>query len=179
LDATNNTTKTVQIAGVKPDSTGTIYFQLFNSDGGRAYLNALTIDGVPSATSTIAQTPVATQAIKTGQGTGTAASLTAVNSTTAAAFTGDTKISAFPNPFVDEISLSLQLSKPVAKLLVGVADVSGRMLFQEELDNLPQGISQRQLSLNAGILPKGTYFIVLQGLPDGRTRTIQLIKPGK
>jgi hypothetical protein len=176
LDAQNNTTKTVQIAGVKPDSTGTIYFQLFNSDGGRAYLNALTIDGVPSASMGIAQTPVATQAIKQGGlASGTAASLS-VSSTTAAAFTGETKVVAFPNPFVDEISLSLQLSKPVGKLLAQVVDGSGRVVFQEELDNLPQGISQRQLSLNAGNLPKGTYFIVLQGLPDGKKKTIELLR---
>jgi large repetitive protein len=161
---------------VKPDSTGTIYFQLFNSDGGRAYLNALTIDGVPSANMGIAQTPVATQAIKNGQGTGTAASFATFATTTTAVFSGPTKVSAFPNPFVDEISLSLQLSRPVARLLVRVTDVSGRVVFGQELHNLPQGASQQQLSIKGGNLSSGSYFIELQGLPEGNRKTIQLLK---
>src|SRR6185312_15160697 len=57
-DATNNTSQTVQIAGVKPDSTGTIYFSIYGLDGGRCYLNALTIDGVPNPISNFGQTPV-------------------------------------------------------------------------------------------------------------------------
>jgi hypothetical protein len=106
LNAANNTTQTVQIAGLKPDSTGTIYFMLYNSDGGRAYLNALTIDGAPSAYSTIAQTPVATQQAQTNGRTGMALSL--ADSTAAALLSGETRVSVFPNPFVEDVTLNLQ-----------------------------------------------------------------------
>src|SRR6185437_5097842 len=61
LDATNNTSKTVQIAGVQPDSTGTIYFSVYGLNGGRCYLNALTIDIVPNPINNYGQTPIATQ----------------------------------------------------------------------------------------------------------------------
>jgi len=175
-NAANNISNVSQIAGIKPDSTGTIYFQIYNSDGGNAYLNALTIDAVPSASAGIAQTPVATQAITHGgQTTGTVSTLGQADATLGQ-FSGETKVAVFPNPFMDVITLNLQLSKPVAKLLVQVVDLSGRVIYQEQLSGLPQGISQQRLGLNGNSLPKGSYFVLLQGLPDGRTKTLQLIK---
>ena len=178
-NAANNTSVVSQIAGVKPDSTGTIYFQVFNSDGGNAYLNALTIDAVPSAYSTIAQTPVATQAITHGGAqSAVVASLGQADATLDPSATL-TKVSAFPNPFVDVIMLDLQLSKPVAKLLVRVTDLSGRVVLQQELTGLPQGASEQKLRIDGRNMPQGAYFILLQGLPDGKNRTLQLIKTVK
>jgi len=189
-DATNNTSNVVQISGVKPDSTGTIYFSVYNTTNGRAYLNALTIDGVPGAISNFAQTPVATQAIRgngngqarigsagsvaTGTGNGPNGSLAGT-----VAGTGETKVTAFPDPFVDRVSLNLELSRPVNKLLVLLVDASGRVLVREELHNLPQGRSIQGLDWNGSNLPVGSYFVILQGLPDGQGRTIPMIKVSK
>ena len=175
LDATNNTSRTVQIAGVKPDSTGTIYFMLYNSDGGRAYLNALTIDGVPSAYSTIAQTPVATQKMQSNGRTGTAMSL--ADSATAL-LSNATKVSAFPNPFVDDVTLSLQMPKAVSKLSVALLDVSGKVIQRQELEGIPAGSSTQTLSLGRNLAP-GNYFILVQGLPDGKIRILQLVHKGQ
>jgi len=186
-DATNNTSNVVQISGVKPDSTGTIYFSVYNTTGGRAYLNALTVDGAPAAISLFAQTPVATQAIKgDGNGqlmTGSAGSLTTgigngPNGLLAGtvAGTGKTKVTAFPDPFVDRVSLNLELSRPVNKLVVLLVDASGRVLVREELHNLPQGRSIQGLDWSGSNLPVGSYFVILQGLPDSQGRTIQVLK---
>jgi fibronectin type 3 domain-containing protein/predicted esterase len=173
LDATNNTSKTVSITGVKPDSTGRIVITLYNSTEGRAYLNAMTIDAVPSAFQGIPQNPVAT-AIPRGLAT-TATSNRFGDSTQTAGFTGATKVSAFPNPFMDALMLNLQLSKPVAKLLVSVVDQSGRAIFKQELANLPQGTSVQKLGLPGASIPAGSYFILLQGLPEGQ-KYLQVIK---
>jgi len=180
-NAANNISNVSQIAGIKPDSTGTIYFQIYNSDGGNAYLNALTIDAVPSATSTIGQTPVPTAItvpFLPGQ-TATLATLGQDDSTGNLAFNGGTKAGTFPNPFVDGINLNLQLSKPVARLLVRVTDLSGRIVFVQQLTNLPQGASEQRLGLNGNGLTPGTYFIQLDGLGDGKIRTLQVLKTKK
>jgi hypothetical protein len=174
LDAANNTTRTVQIAGVKPDSTGRIYFMLYNSDGGRGYLNALTIDGVPSAYSTIAQTPVATLQRTDGM-TGMAMSLA---DSVAALLSVETKVSVFPNPFVEDVQLSLQLPKAVSKLSVALLDVTGKVMQRQELEGIPAGSSTQKLSLGRGLAP-GNYYILVQGLPDGKIRTISLLKATK
>jgi hypothetical protein len=178
-DAANNTSQVTQISGVKPYSTGTIYITMYNTASGRAYMNALTIDGVPAAISNFAQTPVATQGIRgsgqvrTGAG-GTIGAGTAAGANTPGA--AETKVTAYPNPFVDKVTLNLELSRPVNKLVVSLIDVSGRVLIRQELSNLPQGRSVQSLDLNGGNLPVGTYFILLQGLPDGRNKAIQLLK---
>jgi fibronectin type 3 domain-containing protein/predicted esterase len=173
-DATNNTSRVTQIAGVKPDSTGTILLVMYNSTGGRGYLNALTIDGVPNAFENFAQTPVATMTIRNGQVTATAGSLT--DSTKANALVKETKVKAFPNPFRDGVNLSFELPQPVARLLVSVVDVSGRVVFRQEMNNLPAGVSVQRLSLDSRNMPTGNYFIILQGMPEGTSKSLQLLK---
>ena len=172
LDAANNTTKTVQIAGVKPDSTGTIYFMLYNSDGGRAYLNALTIDGVPSAYLTIAQTPVATLQLGNRR---TRGARFIADSTARSLLSDETKLSVYPNPFVTDVTLSLQLPKAVSQLSIALLDLSGKVIQRQELEGLPAGSSTQQLSLGRNLAP-GNYFILVQGLPDGKIRTLSLLK---
>jgi large repetitive protein len=177
-DATNNTSTVTQISGVKPDSTGTVNITLYNGTGGRGYLNALTIDGVPSAFNSFAQTPVATLAINNGQIVGTANTF-AADSTKANNLMKETKITAFPNPFFDAVNLSFQLPQPVAKVLVSVVDVSGRVVFRQEMNNLPQGTSVQKLGLNSRNLPSGSYFVLLQGLPEGSSKSVQMLKMGR
>jgi hypothetical protein len=175
-DAANNTTRVTQIAGVKPDSTGTIYFLVYNTNGGRAYLDALTIDGVPSAYSMIAQTPVATQQVRVNGRVGAAASF--ADSVAADLLAGETKVRVFPNPFVDGVTLSLQLPKAVSRLSVMLLDMSGKVIRRQELEGIPAGGSTQQLSLGRNLAP-GSYFILLQGLPDGKIKAIQLLKTTK
>ena len=174
-DATNNTSRTVQIAGVKPDSTGTILIVMYNSTGGRGYLNALTIDGVPSALSYYAQTPVATRAIRNGQTTATGNRLGA-DSTESSQLINQTKVTAFPNPFTDGVSLRFELPQPVPRLMITIVDISGRVMFRQALENLPQGVSIQRLGLDSRYMPAAMYFILLQGLPGEPTRSLQLLR---
>ncbi|MDP4260390.1 MAG: fibronectin type III domain-containing protein, partial [Bacteroidota bacterium] len=180
LDAANNSTRTVQVAGIKPDSTGSIFFSIYNSDGGRAYLNALVIDGVPSAAEAFGQTPVPTAVPRTGAGaavTGAANALSLSGSTDP--YMGPVRLMAYPNPFIDEIRLSVSLNKPVDKLNAMVIDVTGRVLHEEQLTGLPQGVTEQKLHLNAAALPAGTYFVILTGLPDGKTKAVPMVKQDK
>ncbi len=103
LDATNNTTNVVQIAGLKPDTTGTIYFSVYATiGGGRGYLNALTIDGVPSAASNFTTPPFPqVNAARTNaiHDSATAEQASARQEITA------TSVSVYPNPFVEDVNL--------------------------------------------------------------------------
>lgn len=172
-DPTNNTSRTVQIAGVQPDSTGSILITLYNSNGGRGYLNALTIDGVPSPATYFGGTPVATLAVDTVLATATASRLS-LDSTND--LVEKTKVTALPNPFTDAVYLRFELPQPVPRLLVTIVDISGKSIFKQALENLPAGTTTQRLELNARILPAATYFIILQGLPGDRPRSLQLIK---
>jgi len=53
--------------------------------------------------------------------------------------------------------------------------MSGKVIQRQELENLPAGSSTRKLNLGAE-LSAGSYFILLQGLPDGKIRTLPLVK---
>ncbi len=167
----------MQIAGIKPDSTGTITFSVYNTTGGRCYLNAMTIEVYRQRSATSRRTPVATQAINNRGATLTNTGNT-LNTDSANAFLTETKVTAFPNPWTDQVNLGLQLSQPVARMLVSLVDSKGRVLFREEMDNLPQGSSVQPLNLNAN-LPTGTYFLLVQGLPDGKSMSLPMLKLSK
>jgi hypothetical protein len=169
----------VQVAGIKPDSTGSITFSVYNSDGGRAYLNALVIDGVPSAAETFGQTPVATALPRSGSGAAVTGAANALSLNGATPYTGAVKLMAYPNPFIDEIRLSVSLDKPVDKLKAMVIDVTGRVLHEEQLTGVPQGVTEQKLHMNAAALPAGTYFVIITGLPDGKTKAVPMIKQNK
>jgi hypothetical protein len=174
LDATNNTTNVVQIAGLKPDSTGTIYFSVYATiGGGRGYLNALTIDGVPSAASNFTTPPFPqvnasrTNAIHDSATAEQASSLQEITTTS---------VSVYPNPFVGDVNLKFEMEKSADKIVVKVVDESGQLVFVKQLYNIPQGTSVQSLGLNGGRLNAGSYFLTIQGLPGGTVKTLKLLK---
>ena len=81
----------------------------------------------------------------------------------------------FPNPFTDGVSLNLQLSRPVEKMLVSLVDAKGRVMVRQELVNMPAGTSVQQLNFNSN-LPGGTYYMLIQGMPNGKNVTLPLLK---
>ena len=115
-------------------------------------------------------------AVTNGQITATANTFATDNSANPNSLTKETKITAFPNPFADAVSLSFQLPQPVAKVLVSVVDVSGRVVFRQEMNNLPQGSSVQKLGLNSRNLTNGSYFVIIQGLPEGSSKSLQMLK---
>jgi len=119
---------------------------------------------------------VATQKMQSNGRMGTA--LSVADSTAAALLSGEIKVSVFPNPFVEDVTLSLQLPNAVSKLSVALLDLSGKVIQRQELEGIPAGSSTQKLSLGRDLAP-GSYFILLQGLPDGKIRTISLLKASK
>jgi hypothetical protein len=176
LNALNNTTNMVFINGVKPDSTGTVNI-LFYAAGNSAYVmwNSLTIQGMPSPdviAADFAGTSGTIAAVhQNGAVVGTAAALNS-NSGNSQQLNGGSK--AYPNPFVDNVNVQLDLSEGVGKFTLVVVDVAGRVLQKQEFSNVPAGFWQYQLNL--GSLNKGVYFIQVYGLPGNKPESFRLVK---
>ncbi|HMH34024.1 MAG TPA: PA14 domain-containing protein [Puia sp.] len=163
LNATNNTSKTVQINGMLPDSSGAVYITI--TKGAIApfgYLNALVIQ---AANSFNAPVVILSSRPATSRMTAESDSLDALNS-----------VVAFPNPFSDDVRLHFGLQVPVSKLNVSVRDLTGRIIFVKQLNNLPQGSSVQELGVNANSIRSGIYLVEISGLPGGRIKVLKLIK---
>jgi len=59
-----------------------------------------------------------------------------------------------------------------------VSDATGKIVFRQELDNLPAGTSVQRLGLQGRTLPAGTYFVSLE-MPGGKLQALQILKLSK
>lgn len=174
LDCKDNTTTTVQINNIQPDASGNAEIVITSAlPGGNGYLNSLTIQAIPTAAGS-------------GSGSSGRTSLNSGNVQNAgSALTSgsgieqekdDVVISAYPNPFVEDILLNVSLKKKASKLVVFLKDFSGRTVFATHLMNVPAGISQHRLNVNGRTLSPGIYGIQLINASDGKGKTIKVIK---
>jgi hypothetical protein len=181
LNAFNNTTNMVFINGVKPDSTGTVYIT-FYTDASTPYAmwTSLTIQGMTSpgviaadsagTAGTIAAS-IKTPGVVSGSATTMDASTLTASSTANRLATG---LRAFPNPFVDNVTVNFDFQQNVAKFTLVVVDVAGRILQKQEFNSIPAGFWQH--NLNLGNLNKGVYFIQGYGLPGDKPASFRLVK---
>lgn len=128
LNASNNTTNTVQIDNIMPDENGSVTFTVsLGSTAMYAYMNSLVLKAYalpPSAGSE------------------------AANATTLAATNNFMEARAFPNPVQsDVITLGVPLSRSVSALTVQLTDASGSILSTQVFNNLIQGTWQQNISL--------------------------------
>jgi large repetitive protein len=183
LNAFNNTTNMVFINGVKPDSTGTVYITFFcDAATGYAMLNSLTIQAMPSpdvigadslGTSGIIATALANNGLN---GTGAAilglASAIQPVSTTIQGL--NTSLGAYPNPFVDNVTVSMDFKQDVSKFTVVLVDVAGRIVQRNEFDHAPAG--RWQQTINLSNLPRGSYFMQVMGVFGESVKSFKLVK---
>ncbi|MGZ8561211.1 MAG: T9SS type A sorting domain-containing protein, partial [Flavisolibacter sp.] len=166
LNAINNVSQTATIYNVRADNNGAVYIDI--QAGGAspyAYIGALVIQAA-----SVTELAEEGQFLRRGYGETTEEYVSPF-----AVAEKDTP-SAFPNPFIDDVTLNLSLSQPVKQLKVQVLDVSGRVLFTKELRELNQGISRHKLGMNGRNWAPGIYMIEVTGLPGQASGTVQLIK---
>ena len=84
------------------------------------------------------------------------------------------QIAAYPNPFTDNVIVSMNLAQAADKFTLVVVDGGGRIIQKQEFSGVPAGAWQQ--TLNFSRLTKGIYFIQLYGLPDGKRRSFQMVK---
>jgi len=173
LNAYNNTTNMVFINGVKPDSTGTVNIS-FYTDATTAYAmwTSLTIQGMPSPDVIAADYAGTAGSIATAGDPGGISDSTATPDSANQRVVGKTV--AYPNPFVDNVVVSLDLAQAADKFTLVVADAEGRIMQKQEFSGVPAGMWQQTLNFSG--LSKGIYFIQVYGLPDGKTRSFRMVK---
>ncbi len=174
LNCTDNISRTTQINGIAPDANGAVNIQI--KAGGKSaygYIGALVIQAANAADTSDNVTPFSRLAASKQPKTN-ANSQTQPN--TANKAVGDNTAKAYPNPFIDNITLQLSMEKAVDKMNVVLTDISGNALYLKELRNVPQGPSQYQLNLGSVHLPKGMYLIRVLGMPGNKNTVIKVIK---
>ncbi|WP_431214311.1 fibronectin type III domain-containing protein [Puia sp. P3] len=174
LNAYNNTTNMVFINNVKPDSTGTVNIS-FYTDASTAYAmwTSLTIQGMTSPDVIAADSAGIAGSIASPAGDTIRTSDTAATGLAGSQLVNG-KIAAYPNPFIDNVVVTLDLAQGADKFTLVVVDGGGRIMQKQEFSGVPAGTWQQ--TLNFSRLTKGVYFVQVYGLPGGKTRTVQMVK---
>ncbi|WP_431214313.1 fibronectin type III domain-containing protein [Puia sp. P3] len=181
LNAFQNTTNMVFINGVKPDSTGSVSIT-FYADITTPYAmwNSLTIQGMPSpdvvaADSAGTMGTIATRIGNTNGVMATANSLQSTNSGTN--FSQAQGLLVYPNPFVDNVAVRLDIPQNVGRFTLAIVDAAGRIVQKQEFKDVPAGAWTKVLNL--GALSKGIYFVRVYGLPGNQAKAFRLVKVQK
>lgn len=171
LDAKNNTMNTVQINNMAPDAMGSVLISLTPTIlSGFGYINSLSIQAVDSD---IDNMPSGRKAMQAG---GSNVALSNTDSVSGLKADRNVILGAYPNPFVDDITLKLSLDNPVNRIVVVLKDISGKSIFSTTLMNLQKGVSERKLGLKGTRLSPGIYGVQLLGLPKGEKAAIIVVK---
>ena len=169
VNAMGNIASLAQIKNVVPDSTGSISIKIFAQAGSIfGYITGLQMLAAPSTDTTLLYN------LRKNKNKDTIL-LNAIP----AGLTDDLlkgKLLSYPNPFVSDITLRLLLKQHVEKLMVRLIDLSGRLVYTKQFNNLEKGVWQQQVGLNGNQLKNGIYLLEITGIPGEKTRLIRLLK---
>ncbi|WP_153800795.1 T9SS type A sorting domain-containing protein, partial [Foetidibacter luteolus] len=84
------------------------------------------------------------------------------------------KLTAFPSPFTDDVTLRMLLKESVNKLDVVVFDMNGRAIFSRGFGSVAKGVWQQKLGLSGRGLANGVYYIKVLGIPG--ENSIKVVK---
>ncbi len=167
LDWRNNTSRTVQI-NAKPDATGSVEILILTSTPGtKGYLNGLSIQALPD-------TPDGSLGTS---GRDIVSEEETINvQTTAADKEPQIHIGAYPIPFVNDITVDMNLKVKKAKLAVLLRDGNGKVVYLKMLENVPAGRSQHKLNINGSTMIRGVYYLQVLSTADGESSIIKVMK---
>ncbi len=184
IEGMNNTSNTVSINALKPDSTGTISIW-FTTTSMYAFINSISVNGMVSPES-LEQQLDGNQLITQGRfssGNETTElnkleEVLSANNTRSSQLVNElksTNIEAYPNPFKNNINVRVGFTKDVSKFTLVVRDATGRNILINNYANVRSGIWQQSLSLGDKLAP-GVYFVQIAGIDGEKPRTVQIVK---
>lgn len=163
LNASMNSTNTVQISNIVTDSEGQVFIDITADPASMyAYLNSLVIKGYAPGS-------VAGGTIMANESMPAAIAPSALNENAVQA-------TAYPNPFIDNVTISLPMVRKTEVMSVKLADMSGRVILARQFKDVPEGLWQQSLPLNDAAIQPGMYLLYISGLPDNKTQVIKLIR---
>lgn len=163
--AWQNTSVTQQINNVQPNSSGEISVTVYSTTG-YGYLNAMTLQAVPSVAA----------------GNRLAKKLTRGNNAVEALGTNnlvpltESQVSIYPNPFINDVNLRLSIQKPVAELTVRVTDMNGTIIHTQKFTNVPAGIWKQSLGLKGRKLSSGMYMVRISDGTSAKPVVLKIVK---
>lgn len=181
LNASYNISQTVQIDDVKPDQNGEVFINVsLGTYSMYAYLNGMVINGYKRGDTASAG----------GTGRGVEQFITLdkkpvrITETVAASakspvlpVEAETSVTVYPNPFVDNITVSLNVERNDERVSVRLTDAQGRQVYFKDFGGLRKGEWRQQLQLPTELLTAGMYILEVRGkdinLPP---QTFKLIK---
>ncbi|MBO9730970.1 MAG: fibronectin type III domain-containing protein [Chitinophaga sp.] len=165
LYAQNNTANTADFVNLTADANGEIAFTCSIPVGGQVgYLNAMEIDVTPVTPGNLART-------QTVMNNFTAAP--AVNKNTT--LPGSLEANVYPNPFVDNVSVDINLPKTAATMLIEISDINGKVLYREMRKNIPAGRNLIRVDAQRFATITGMYILKLTS-STGETKSVKLMK---
>jgi methionine-rich copper-binding protein CopC len=85
------------------------------------------------------------------------------------------KVTAYPNPFKDDVTLTISTQAAISKVGIKVFDLSGRPVVVKEVSNVPQGTSQINVGLDSRLTP-GVYLLQIRNGDNGKVQVIKLVR---
>ncbi|HXS37426.1 MAG TPA: PA14 domain-containing protein [Flavipsychrobacter sp.] len=169
LNTSLNTFGTLTVYGVQPDGDGNINVTVMPGTLTSQFglIGTLVLQGYyPPASSNIPSTPGSRPS---GAKQSLASSGITINS--------DGLVSAYPNPFTDHFTLSLaNLQKGNNKVQVAVYDITGRMVYKNEYDDLNAGNNNIRIDANKNFDKPGIYLVKVFFKGTGTSSVMKLIK---
>jgi len=182
LNASFNISQVVQIDDVKPDNNGEVFIDVsLGTYSMYAYLNGMVINGYKRGDTTnnggsgrgieqfivLDKKPAKIQpAVIATSAKGPVATAEAVS-----------QVSVYPNPFADDINVSLSLENDLDRVTIRLTDAAGHVVYNKDFSGLRKGEWRQQLQIPGEQLTAGVYILEIRGsdktLPP---RTFKLIK---
>ncbi|MET0635109.1 MAG: fibronectin type III domain-containing protein [Chitinophagaceae bacterium] len=168
LNASFNTTQTVQIDKVRPNENGEVYVTVSLAQYAMfAYLNSMVISGY-----TIGQTtgdpdePVEAGvqvANLTGKASSTPNGLTDVARGTENGPALITNAGVYPNPFTNRVTVSATFEQTQENVSIRISDLTGRTIYLQSFGNVQRGVWNQQIDLSGKSLKPGVYILQVDG----------------
>jgi predicted esterase len=177
LNPVSNTSQTATLYNLVPDSTGTITVYM-GSTVGYGFIDATIIQGM-TLPGSIAADSLGNGGISSYLAT--QVGLMTGDASIMSASTGDSltipttpAMGAYPNPFIDQVTVSTTFANNVPKLEVLVVDMSGHILQVNQFSNVYAGSWQETLMMSN--IPAGVYKLEIIGVTGEKPRVLTVVK---
>ncbi|HTE25997.1 fibronectin type III domain-containing protein [Flavitalea sp.] len=185
LNASLNTSQTVQLDYVEPDENGEVLLTISMTEWSMfAYLNSLVIHSYQVAPKTTSPNEETTTGLATKPVLNQLIVSEIVNNEKAeplkiSAVIPEVEIKgvkAYPNPFLDEVTIAADFTANMKNVTVQVSDLTGRVVFRQTYADVFGGRWNQRINLQGKATMPGVYIVQLLGPDNKRLGVIKLIK---
>ncbi|RYY56140.1 MAG: T9SS type A sorting domain-containing protein [Chitinophagaceae bacterium] len=167
LNASFNTSQTVQIDRVRPNQNGEVYITVSLAQYAMyAYLNSLVINAYNIGETTSLEEPVdggMPVANLTGKADPVPSGITDGPRASENGPALITNAGVYPNPFTNQLTVAATFEKSQENVSIRVTDMGGRTIFLQSYGNVRQGIWNQQVDLSGKSLKPGVYLLQVEG----------------